>query len=75
VHIGPSVTVLTLLAYWLAMFFEGPTKVHKLASNGVFLAASVVFWPFKYLDYWLIRKPSAHRLAFGVYCTARKPVR
>lgn len=71
-HIGPSVTVLTLTAYWLAMFFEGSTTAHKIASNGVFLIASTLFWPFKFLDAWLIRKPSAHRLAFGVYCTARK---
>lgn len=74
VHIGPTVTVLTLTAYWLAMFFEGPTKLHKIASNGVFLIASTIFWPFKFLDAWLIKKPSAHRLAFGVYCAARKPL-
>lgn len=72
-HIGPTVTVLTLAAYWLSMFFEGPTMLHKIASNGVFLAASTVFWPFKFLDRLLINKPSFHRLAFGVYCTARKP--
>jgi SAM-dependent methyltransferase len=72
-HIGPTVTVLTLTAYWLSMFFEGPTKLHKLASNGTFLIMSALFWPLKYLDAWLINKPSAHRLAFGVYCTAKKP--
>lgn len=74
VHIGPSVTVLTLSAYWLAMFFEGRGTLSKIISNGVFLLASAFFWPFKFLDAYLIRKPSAHRLAFGVYCVARKPV-
>jgi SAM-dependent methyltransferase len=72
-HIGPSVTILTLNAYWISMFFEGPSLLHKLVSNGVFLVASTLFWPFKFLDAYLIRKPSAHRLAFGVYCAARKP--
>jgi SAM-dependent methyltransferase len=71
-HIGPTVTLLTLAAYWLSMWFEGKTLVHKILSNGVFAAASVVFWPFKFLDAVLIKKASAHRLAFGVYCTARK---
>lgn len=73
-HIGPTVTVLTLTAYWLSLWFEGRTIVHKLLSNGVFAAASVLFWPFKFLDKLLIDKPNAHRLAFGVYCTARKPM-
>jgi SAM-dependent methyltransferase len=71
-HIGPTVTLLTLGAYWLAMWFEGKTLVHKVLSNGVFAVASALFWPFKFLDGLLIKKPSAHRLAFGVYCTARK---
>lgn len=71
-HIGPTVTVLTLLAYWLALWFEGRTIVHKVLSNGVFVAASILFWPFKFLDVILIGKANAHRLAFGVYCTARK---
>lgn len=74
-HIGPTVTILTLNAYWLSLLFEGPTIMHKLASNGAFLFASVVFWPLKFLDLWLVKKPSAHRLAFGVYCTARKNLR
>lgn len=33
---------------------------------------SVLCWPFKFLDRFLIGKRSAHRLAFGVYCTATK---
>jgi SAM-dependent methyltransferase len=71
-HIGPTVTVITLAAYWLSMLFEGKTIVHKVLSNGVFAAASFLLWPFKFLDALLAKKPSAHRLAFGVYCTAQK---
>jgi hypothetical protein len=66
------VTVLTLAAYWLSLLFEGKTIVHKVLSNGAFAAASFLFWPFKFLDALLARKPGAHRLAFGVYCTAQK---
>jgi SAM-dependent methyltransferase len=72
-HIGPTVTVITLFAYWVSMLFEGRTKLHKLLSNAAFLAVSTVLYPAKFLDAWLIDKPSAHRLAFGVYCLARKP--
>jgi hypothetical protein len=32
----------------------------------------VLLWPAKFLDVFLVNKRSAHRLAFGVYCTARK---
>lgn len=71
-HIGPTVTLLTLTAYWFALWFEGPTIVHKALSNGVFAAVSTLLWPFKFLDGLLIRKKNAHRLAFGVYCTAEK---
>lgn len=71
-HIGPTVTILTLLAYYGALLFEGRSKASRAVSTGVFLVLSGVFYPFKYLDRWLIRKRSAHRLAFGVFCTARK---
>jgi SAM-dependent methyltransferase len=71
-HIGPTVTLLTLAAYWFALWFEGRTIAHKILSNGVFAVVSTVLWPFKFLDRLLIRKANAHRLAFGVYCTAEK---
>lgn len=71
-HIGPTVTILTLLAYYGALLFEGESKASRAVSTGVFLVLSGVFYPFKYLDRWLIRKRTAHRLAFGVFCTARK---
>ncbi len=71
-HIGPSVTIATLNAYYAAMLFEGDNPVSKALSNGAFLVMSVIGWPFKFLDHLLKNKKSAHRLAFGVYCTARK---
>lgn len=71
-HIGPTVTMITLSAYYAALLFEGKSRAARAVSTGVFLAASTVLYPFKFLDRWLLRKRSAHRLAFGVYCTARK---
>lgn len=71
-HIGPTVTILTLLAYYGAMLFEGRSLAARAVSTGVFLLLSVLFYPFKYLDRFLRNKRSAHRLAFGVFCTSRK---
>jgi SAM-dependent methyltransferase len=73
-HIGPTVTILTLVSYFAALLFEGRSLPAKLLSNGSFVLIHALGWPAKFLDRWLISKPSAHRLAFGVYCTARKPV-
>ena len=71
-HIGPTVTIVTLLTYYGAMLFEGESRPAKAISTGVFLLLSILFYPFKYLDRFLQRKRSAHRLAFGVFCTSRK---
>ena len=71
-HIGPTVTILTLLTYYGALLFEGRSKAARAVSTGVFFLLSVLFFPFKYLDRFLLRKRSAQRLAFGVFCTARK---
>ena len=71
-HIGPTVTVLTLLAYYGALLFEGRSRLARAVSTGVFFLLSALFFPFKFLDRLLLRKRSAHRLAFGVFCTARK---
>lgn len=73
VHIGPTVTLITLCAYYVALWLEGPTTIQKALSTGAFLVASIVAWPFKFLDRFLVGKRSAHRLAFGIYCTGRKP--
>ena len=71
-HIGPTVTVLTLLSYYAAVIFDGRSIISKIFSNAAFAAVSVIGWPFKFLDYWIISRPTAHRLAFGVYCTAKR---
>ncbi len=73
-HIGPTVTLVTLSTYYAALWFDGPTAIQKALSSGVFLVSSLCCWPLKFLDRFLVGKASAHRLAFGVYCTARKPV-
>lgn len=72
-HIGPGVALATLNAYYWGMVFEGESRAAKILSNGAFFVASVLGWPLTRLDRWLMRKRSAHRLAFGVYCAARKP--
>jgi SAM-dependent methyltransferase len=71
-HIGPSVTLATILAHYFALFFEGRTIAHRILSRATFALASVLLFPLKYLDYFLATKPNAHRLAFAVYCRARK---
>lgn len=73
VHIGPTVTLITLGTYYSALWLEGKSVAARALSTGVFLASSIVLWPAKFLDRFLVRKRSAHRLAFGVYGTARKP--
>jgi len=71
-HIGPSVAIATLNAYYAAMLFEGDGKIRKIISNGAFYGVSLMLWPLTKLDKWLQHRRSAPRLAFGVYCTARK---
>jgi SAM-dependent methyltransferase len=71
-HIGPTVTIITLLSYYWALVFEGKNRIGRAMSTFVFLLSSALLSPFKYLDRFLIRRRSAHRLAFGVYCTSRK---
>ncbi|HEX7185510.1 MAG TPA: class I SAM-dependent methyltransferase [Thermoanaerobaculia bacterium] len=71
-HIGPTVTMITLGAYYASLWFEGKSRLSRAISSGVFLLWSAVFYPFKFLDRFLANKRSAHRLAFGVFCTAKK---
>jgi len=71
-HIGPGVAIATLNAYYAAMLFEGESRAAKIASNAAFFIATIIGKPFAWLDRWMKHKRSAHRLAFGVYCTARK---
>ena len=71
-HIGPTVTMLNLVARWWALWFEGKNVVSKALSAGTFVLLSTLFYPFKFLDRFLIRKPNAHVLAMGVYYTGVK---
>jgi SAM-dependent methyltransferase len=71
-HIGPSVTFFTIASYYAALLFEGETIFHKIVSNAAFIAVACIGHPLKYLDTLLKNKKSAHKLAFGVYCTAKK---
>jgi SAM-dependent methyltransferase len=72
-HIGPTVTLLNTTARWAALWFEGESVVAKAFSAGCFTALSALFYPFKFLDWFLIKKRGAHTLALGVYYTGRKP--
>jgi SAM-dependent methyltransferase len=72
VHIGPTVTLITLFTYYAALWLDGQNVVSKALSTAVFLFFSVVLWPLKFLDRFLVGKRAAHRLAYGIYCTARK---
>jgi SAM-dependent methyltransferase len=71
-HIGPTVTLLNTTARWVALWFDGRNIVAKVLSAGCFALLSTLFWPFKFLDWFLIKKRNAHTLALGVYYTGRK---
>ena len=65
--------MITLGAYYVSLVLEGRSRLARAVSTGAFLASSIVLWPAKFLDRFLVGKRSAHRLAFGIYATARKP--
>jgi SAM-dependent methyltransferase len=71
-HIGPGVAIATLNAYYASMLFEGKSLPARIASNAAFFVATILGKPLVWMDRWMKHKKSAHRLAFGVYCTARK---
>ncbi|MBK7877255.1 MAG: class I SAM-dependent methyltransferase [Planctomycetes bacterium] len=71
-HIGPTVTMLNTVARWWALWLEGDSRVMKALSFALFTFLSIVYWPFKFLDAFLIGKRGAHTLALGVYFTGRK---
>ena len=71
-HIGPTVTLITILTHYAALWFNGHGLLARSVSTLVFFGASVALFPFKYLDALLRHKRNAQALAFGVYCTARK---
>jgi SAM-dependent methyltransferase len=71
-HIGPTVALVSLAARWSALWFEGEGRVSKALSFACFTGASVVLWPFKFLDGVLAKKKGAHGLSMGVYFTGEK---
>jgi len=71
-HIGPTVTLLNAFARWTALWLEGDNVVCKAASFACYAFLATVLYPFKFLDWILIRKKNAHRLAMGVYFTGRR---
>jgi SAM-dependent methyltransferase len=71
-HIGPTVTVLNASARWASLWFEGENVVSKALSFACYSLLATIFYPFKFLDWILIKKKNAHRLAMGVYYTGRK---
>lgn len=72
VHIGPTVTVITLFSHYIAILLEGPTFLNKVVSNGAYFVLATLLWPLKFLDRYAGNKKNAYQLAFGVFCTARK---
>jgi SAM-dependent methyltransferase len=71
-HIGPTVTLLNTFARWMALWLEGDNVLCKVLSFGCYTLLATVLYPFKFLDWILIRKKNAHRLAMGVYYTGRR---
>jgi SAM-dependent methyltransferase len=71
-HIGPTVTLLNTFARWVSLWLEGDNVVCKALSFAAYAALATVLYPFKFLDWILIRKRNAHRLAMGVYYTGRR---
>jgi SAM-dependent methyltransferase len=71
-HIGPTVTLLNAFARWCALWLEGDSLPARACSFGCYALLSTVLYPFKFLDWILIRKKNAHRLAMGVYYTGAK---
>lgn len=69
IHGGPSSSMVNLLTEWCYIasgltYPKGYTAIKGLATLTLF--------PLKYLDYWLIRLPEAHRLASTLFILAQK---
>ena len=71
-HIGPTVTLTTLGAHYIHLWCEGRSRAAKAIATVMFFGWSVAMYPLKFADRWLVHKPGAHRLAFGVYATGMK---
>jgi SAM-dependent methyltransferase len=68
VHIGPSSAVVWILREWADSCFT-----NRYLSNLFLAFVAFTLAPFKFLDYLLVKKPKAHRVASAVFFRGRKP--
>lgn len=68
VHFGPASAVNVVLVSYVRLWFSG-RRSRRLAE----MLASWLLLPHRYLDLFLVRRPSARDLAAGTYFVGRKP--
>jgi len=66
---GPSSSLAWILREYLAMLFVGSGRLYQVAYA---VSGWLTFW-IKYLDRFLARRTTAHRIACGFYFLGRKP--
>ncbi len=66
IAVGPASALGWLLREYLPLF--APVFLRKEVA----LAVAWMTTPFKYLDWWLVRRPEAHRIAAGFYFWGQK---
>jgi SAM-dependent methyltransferase len=69
VHLGPVSAMNVIIIQFCQSFFE-----NKIVRKIIDVFFSIILFPLKYLDYFLIRKKKAHYFASGVYFVGRKMV-
>jgi len=69
---GPGSALAHLLPHWLAMVFSFNSS---LLYEILFLVFSLLTFPIKYTDAFLIKHPRAERACFAVYYLGRKPLK
>jgi SAM-dependent methyltransferase len=74
IRTGPTTTMLTFLTYYLKLLLpvHCDNAFRRAANRLIVGAAGWAMLPFKYLDLWLNRLPSAHVLANHLYVVARR---
>lgn len=69
IHIGPASTIAWILREFLAILFSGGRPELYRITNSLM---GWVFFPLKYADYWLEKKPQFHRIASSFYYLGKK---
>jgi SAM-dependent methyltransferase len=64
---GPTATLLTFMLEYVKLL--NPPQLRKVAYGIV----GWLVWPFRYLDYWLLKRPDALVLGNHLYALVRKP--